>query len=105
MSTETDLSALTVGELVQFFVDTIQFRKTIKHVGRSNRLIDQIWDALSDALKARDPALNCLRGLLGHPDREVRYSTLLSRFKNDRPCRLQASPGRFGRGLNDDVGL
>jgi hypothetical protein len=82
--TATDLSALTVGELVQSFVDTTLFRKTIEHVGHRNRLIGQIWDTANE-LKARDPALNCLRGLLDHPDREVRFNTAVQ-FKNiDRP--------------------
>lgn len=80
MSTKTNLSALTIGELVQSFVDTIQFRKTIEHVGRSNRLTTQIWNA-AEELKARDPALNCFRGLLGHPDREVRFGAAVQ-FKN-----------------------
>jgi uncharacterized protein YwqG len=78
--TETDLSALTVGELVQSFVDTTLFRKSIEHVGRSNRLINQIWNIAAE-LKARDPALNCLRGLLEHSDREVRYHAAVE-FKN-----------------------
>jgi uncharacterized protein YwqG len=82
--TETDLSALTVGELVQSFVDTTLFRKTIEHVGHRNRLVGQIWDTAKE-LKARDPTLNCLRGLLDHPDREVRFNTAVQ-FKNiDRP--------------------
>ncbi len=94
MSTETDLSALTVGALVQSFVDTIQFRKTIKHVGRNNRLTGQIWDTAVE-LKARDPALNCLRGLLGHPRSRgaVRRSCPIQEC---RSYRLQASPSRFG---------
>ena len=80
MSTETNLSALTVGELVQSFVDTIQFRKTIEHVGRRIRLFHQIWD-IAVELKARDPTLNCLRGLLDHPSREVRFDAA-AEFKN-----------------------
>ena len=80
MSAKIDLSALTVGELVHLYVDTILLRKTVKHVGRKNRLFAQIWD-ISIELKARDPALNCLRGLLDHPAREVRYDAA-AQFKN-----------------------
>jgi hypothetical protein len=80
LSTATDLSALTVSELLQVFVDTILFRRTITHVGRSNRLTDRIWGAAQE-LKTRDPALNCLRDLLQHPDREVRYGAAVQ-FKN-----------------------
>jgi hypothetical protein len=55
-----------------------------EYVGHRNRLICQIWDTANE-LKARDPALNCLRGLLDHPDREVRFNTAVQ-FKNiDRP--------------------
>jgi hypothetical protein len=80
--TATDLSALTVGELVQSFVDTTLFRKTIEHVGHRNRLIGQIWDTATE-LKARDPTLNCLRGLLDHPDREIRFNAAVQ-FNIDR---------------------
>jgi hypothetical protein len=80
VSAKTDLSALAVGELVHLYVDTILLRKTIEHVGRKNRLFAQIWD-ISIELKARDPALNCLRGLLDHPAREVRYDAA-AQFKN-----------------------
>jgi hypothetical protein len=80
VSTKTDLSALAVGELVHLYVDTILLRKTIEHVGRKNRLFAQIWD-ISIELKARDPVLNCLRGLLDHPVREVRYDAA-AQFKN-----------------------
>jgi phosphoribosylformylglycinamidine synthase PurS subunit len=78
--TATDLSALSVDELVKAFVETILFRKTIEHVGRSNRSTTQIW-RMGVELKARDPALNCLRGFLNHPEREVRFSTAVH-FKN-----------------------
>ena len=88
MSTETDLSALTVGELVQTFVDTIQFRKTITHVGRRNRLIDQIG-RISDALESRDPALKSLRDLLDHPDRELRYFAACNFRKIDQAAYKQ----------------
>lgn len=89
MSTATDLSALTVSELLQVFVETILFRRTITHVGRSNRLTDRIWGAARE-LETRDPALNCLRGLLQHPDREVRYGAAVQ-FKNvDRAFFKQA---------------
>ena len=40
----------------------------------------QFWD-ISIELKARDPELNCLRGLLDHPVREVRYDAA-AQFKN-----------------------
>jgi len=80
VSAKTDLSALAVGELVHLYVDTILFRKTIKHVGHRNRLIGQIWDIAAE-LEARDPKLNCLRGLLGHSDREVRYHAAIA-FKD-----------------------
>jgi uncharacterized protein YwqG len=80
VSAKTDLSALTVGELIQLYVDTIVLGKTIEHVGRRNRLFGQIWE-ISIELKARDPALNCLRGLLNHPVREVRYDAA-AQFKN-----------------------
>jgi uncharacterized protein YwqG len=78
--TKTDLSALTVGELVQSFVDTILLRKTIEHIGRRNRLFDQIW-GIARELKARDPMLKCLRRSLDHPVREVRFDTA-AQFKN-----------------------
>jgi uncharacterized protein YwqG len=78
--TAANLSALSVDELVKAFVETILFRKTIEHVGRLNRLFTQIWD-LAAELKARDPELNCLRGLLEHPDRNVRFDAA-AQFKN-----------------------
>jgi Domain of unknown function (DUF2019) len=77
---KTDLSALTVSELVQAYVETIEPSTTVDHIGRKNRLFGQMWD-ISIELKARDPALNCLRGLLDHPVREVRYDTA-AQFKN-----------------------
>ena len=84
MPAKTDLSALALGELVHLYVDTILLRKTVEHVGRKNRLFALIWD-ISIELKARDPTLNCLRGLLDHPVREVRYDAA-AQFKNiDRP--------------------
>jgi uncharacterized protein YwqG len=80
VSIKTDLSALTVGELVQLFVDTILLRKTAEHVGRKIRLFHKIWD-IAVELKAQDPALDCLRGLLDHPVREVRFEAA-AEFKN-----------------------
>jgi uncharacterized protein YwqG len=76
----TDPSALSVDELVRAFVETILFRETIEHVGRSNRLTTQIWQMATE-LKARDPELSCLRGLLEHPDRNVRFGAAVQ-FKN-----------------------
>jgi uncharacterized protein YwqG len=78
--TATNLSALSVDELVKAFVETTLFRKTIEHVGRSNRLFTQIWDIAAE-LNARDPALNCLRGLLEHADRDVRFNAA-AKLKN-----------------------
>jgi uncharacterized protein YwqG len=78
--TATDLSALSVDELVRAFVETIQIRKTIEHVGRRNRLITQIWK-IETELEARDAELKCLRDLLQHSDREVRYHTAVA-FKD-----------------------
>jgi uncharacterized protein YwqG len=80
LSSKTDLSALTVGELVQIYVETIELGTTVEHIGRRNRLFRQFWD-ISIELKARDPVLNCLRGLLDHPVREVRYDAA-AQFKN-----------------------
>ncbi len=80
MSTKTDLSTLTVGELVQLFVDTILLKKSIAHVGRKIRLFHQISD-IAVELKARDPMLKCLRRSLDHPVREVRFDAA-AQFKN-----------------------
>ncbi len=80
MSTKTDLSALTLGELVQLFVDTILLRKTVEHVGRKNRLFEQI-SSIAVELKARDPMLKCLRRSLDHPVPEVRFDAA-AQFKN-----------------------
>jgi uncharacterized protein YwqG len=82
--TATDLSALSVDELVKAFVETVLFRKTIQHVGRRNRLITQICD-IEKELAGRDPKLNCLRELLRHTDREVRYHTAVAFKDIDRP--------------------
>jgi uncharacterized protein YwqG len=100
--TATDLSALTVGELVQSFVDTTLFRKTIEQVGRRNRLIGQIWDTANE-LKARDPTLDCLRGLLDHPDREVRFNTA-AEFKNIDRAVFKKILAELGQG-KDRVGF
>jgi len=80
VTTKTDLSPLSVGELVQLFVDTILLRKTIEHIGRKNRLFDQI-SSIAVELKARDPMLKCLRRSLDHPVREVRFDAA-AQFKN-----------------------
>jgi hypothetical protein len=101
VSSKTDLSALTVVELVQLFVDTILVRKTAEHVGRRNRLFDQI-SGIAAELKARDPALKCLRRSLDHPVREVRFDAA-AQFKNiDRYIfkavladLAKGEPGRF----------
>jgi uncharacterized protein YwqG len=77
---KTDLSALTVDELVQAYIETIELSTTVEHIGRRNRLFRQYWD-ISIEVKARDPALTCLRGLLDHPVREVRYDAA-AQFKN-----------------------
>jgi uncharacterized protein YwqG len=102
VSSETDLSALTVSELVQVFVDTIQFRKTITHIGRSNRLTTRIWNA-AEELKARDPALNCFRVLLSHPDREVRYGAAVQFRTVDRALFKEVLADLAK--LNDEIGL
>jgi uncharacterized protein YwqG len=93
VSIETDLSALTDAELVQLFVDTVKFRSTITHVGRRNRLVDHIG-RISDALESRDHALKSLRDLLGHPDREVRYSAA---------CRFQKIDGAVFKQILSDL--
>ena len=40
---KTDLSALTVSELVQAYVETIELSTTVDHIGRKNRLFGQMW--------------------------------------------------------------
>ena len=102
MSTKCDLSTLTVGELVQLFVDTVLLRKTIEHVGRKNRLISQIWDIAAE-LEARDPKLNCLRGLLRHSDRELRYHAAI-RFKDIDRATFKETLIDLAKG-KDSVGL
>jgi uncharacterized protein YwqG len=101
VSTATDLSALTVSELLQVFVDTILFRRAITHVGRSNRLTDRIWGAARE-LETRDPALNCLRGLLQHPDREVRYGAAVQ-FKNVNRAVFKRALADLAK-VDDEVG-
>jgi uncharacterized protein YwqG len=98
----TDLSALSVDELVRTFVEITQFRKTIKHVGRSNRLLSQIWK-IETELQARDPRLDCLRGLLQHSDREVRYQAAVA-FKDIDRATFKKILTNLAKG-KDDVGF
>ena len=102
MVSATDLSTLSVDELVKAFVETILFRKTIQHIGRKNRLIALICGIRAE-LVARDPGLNCLRGLLQHSDRELRYHAALSFKDIDRvTCREVLSDLAKGK---DEVGF
>jgi transposase len=99
----TDLSTLSVDELVKAFVETILFRKTIEHIGRRNRLIERVGD-IERELTARDPnALNCLRELLQHSDREVRYHTAVA-FKDIDRATCKKVLANLAKG-KDDVGF
>jgi uncharacterized protein YwqG len=98
----TDLSTLSVDELVRTFVETILFRKTIEHVGRRNRLIDRICD-IEKELAARNPRLDCMRGLLQHSDREVRYHTAVA-FKDIDRATFKKILTDLAKG-KDDVGF
>jgi uncharacterized protein YwqG len=98
----TDLSTLSVDELVKAFVETILFRKTIEHIGRKNRLVDRIGH-IERELAARDPKLDCLRGLLQHSDREVRLYTAVA-FKDIDRATFKKILTDLAKG-KDDVGF
>jgi uncharacterized protein YwqG len=98
----TDLSTLTVDELVKAFVETILFRTMIKHRGRSNRLLSHIW-CIKTELEARDHKLDCLRGLLQHSNRDVRYQAAVA-FKNVDKATCKEILTDLAEG-KDDVGF
>lgn len=68
-----DLSKLSVTDLAQAYVESVQAAEATEHVGRKNRLAGQRWKIVQE-LKARGrgEARPVLERLAGHPDAQVR---------------------------------
>src|SRR5262249_54309312 len=66
-----DLSGLSEAQLVQAYVENVQALAGIEHVGAYNRQFARCLKIV-DELKARTSTLQPLRGLLDHPNAEVR---------------------------------
>jgi uncharacterized protein YwqG len=80
VASNDDLTSLNETQLVQAYIDNVQFFETIGHVGRKNRLMQRRLVIVAE-LKARgDDTLQSLRGLLDHMDPKLRYAAA-SAFK------------------------
>lgn len=65
------LSSLSLTELEQAYVDSIQAAEASEHVGRHNRLVGRC-NEIAQELKARGEARSVLTRLADHPDAKVR---------------------------------
>ena len=79
------LSQLSVAELTQAYVESIQAAEATEHVGRKNRLSRQSWQIVQE-LKSRGEERSVLQRLAGHSDEDVRTSASSRLAWLDKPA-------------------
>jgi Domain of unknown function (DUF1963) len=79
-----DLSGLSETQLVQAYIENVQSLAEIEHIGAYNRQFGRCLKIV-DELKARSATLQPLRGLLDHPNAEVRRWAQSDLDQLDRP--------------------
>lgn len=87
-----ELSRLSIEELAQAYVESIQAAEATEHVGRYNRLARHRWH-IAEELKARGEARSVLQRLAEHADAEVRGSASSTLAWLDKPA-SQPEPER-----------
>ncbi|MBI3709355.1 MAG: DUF2019 domain-containing protein [Proteobacteria bacterium] len=75
-----DLTSLNEAQLIQAYIESVQFFETIGHVGRQNRLMSRRIRIVAEMKARGDDTLQSLRGLLDHMDPKLRYAAA-SAFK------------------------
>jgi uncharacterized protein YwqG len=86
------LSKLSVAELAEAYVESVQAAEATEHVGRKNRLSGRCWQIVQE-LKGRGEARSVLQRLADHSDEEVRKRASGSLTWLDKPT-PQAEPER-----------
>jgi Domain of unknown function (DUF2019) len=86
MASKDDLPGLSDAELLAAFIDNVQARERIEHVGAHNRLMGH-RGKIEAELKARSGGtLEPLRVLLDHPDLNVRHVAAIKFRTTDHPA-------------------
>jgi uncharacterized protein YwqG len=84
MSGTDDFASLSLEQLVQAYIGSVQSYGATEHVGAQNRFFDR-RRKIAGELKARDGMLQPLRGLLNHPDPDVRSAAQWELDRLDHP--------------------